>query len=120
MELQLALDAVQPVGLNVTAQVNTQQVQEVQAVNEAPHPVQQMDTEIRNPFPVASAQPNFSQLCSDSESPIEDMKLPYNEEVLTVNVLQPSDDREDCPNEVVDLEILNHRIFHDCCRHAYA
>ena len=53
-------------------------------MNEAPQPVQQMDTEIRNPFPVASAQPNFSQLCSDSKSPIEDMKLPYNEKVLTV------------------------------------
>ena len=87
MELQLALDAVQPVGLNVTAQVDTQQVQEVQAVNEAPHPVQQMDTEIRNPFPVASAQPNFSQLCSDSKSPIEDMKLPYNNEVVDLETI---------------------------------
>ena len=76
MELQLALDAVQPVGLNVTAQVNTQQVQEVQAVNEAPHPVQQMDTEIRNCFPVSSAVQHLSQLSSDSESPIEEMKLP--------------------------------------------
>ena len=75
-------------------------------MTDAPQPVQQMDTEIRNPFPVASAQPIFSQLCSDSELPTEDMKLPYNEEVLTVNVLQPSDDRED--NEVVDLETIGY------------
>ena len=75
-------------------------------MNESPQPVQQMDTEIRNPFPVASAQPNFSQLCLDSESPTEDMKLPYNEEVLTANVLQPSDDRED--NEEVDLETIGY------------
>ena len=61
-----------------------------------------MDTEIHNCFPVASAVQPVSQLSSDSESPIEDMKLPYNEEIPTANVLQPIDDTED--NEVVNLE----------------
>ena len=76
LELQLALDAVQHVGLNVTAPVHIQQVQEVQEVNQAPPPVEQMDTEIHNRFPVASAVEHVSQLSSDSESPIEEMKLP--------------------------------------------
>ena len=71
----------QAVGINVTAPADTQQVQDVQEVNEASQPVQQTETENRNPFPVTAAVLNVSQLCPDSVSPTEQMNLPYNEEV---------------------------------------
>ena len=82
LELQVALHAAQQVGQHVPAPDHIQQQQEV---NEAPMPVEPMDTEIPTPFPIASAVQDVYQRSSVPESSIEDTKLTHNVEAPAAN-----------------------------------
>ena len=100
LQLQSALDAIQAVGIYVTAPADTQQVHDGQELSQAPKPVQETETENRTPYPVDSAVPIVSIL-----SPVDSVS-PDNQEVVRVNVLQPSHDGQD--KQVVDLESSAH------------
>ena len=82
LQLQLALDAAQQVGQNGTGAVHKE-------------------------IPLVSPAQHSSQRSSDPESPmpIEDIKLPPNDEAHTIHVFQPDYDAEESA-EVLHLETI--------------